>query len=32
MRFSPKGMVTHAIYVTRDENDRPVYHFPEDVD
>ncbi len=27
-----QGMVTHAIYTTRDENDRPVYHFPEDVD
>jgi len=27
-----QGMVTHAIYVTRDENDRPVYHFPEDVE
>jgi len=25
-------MVTHAIYVTRDEKDRPVYHFPEDVE
>jgi leucyl-tRNA synthetase len=25
-------MVTHAIYVTRDEQDRPVYHFPEDVE
>ncbi len=27
-----QGMVTHAIYVSRDENDRPVYHFPEDVE
>lgn len=27
-----QGMVTHAIYVTRDEADRPVYHFPEDVE
>ena len=27
-----QGMVTHAIYVTRDENDRPVYHFPDDVE
>ncbi len=27
-----QGMVTHAIYVTRDEHDRPVYHFPEDVE
>ena len=27
-----QGMVTHAIYTTRDENDRPVYHFPEDVE
>ena len=27
-----QGMVTHAIYVTRDNNDRPVYHFPEDVE
>jgi leucyl-tRNA synthetase len=27
-----QGMVTHAIYVTRDENDRPVYHYPEDVE
>ncbi|MBY6202963.1 leucine--tRNA ligase [Maritalea mobilis] len=27
-----QGMVTHAIYQTRDENGRPVYHFPEDVD
>jgi leucyl-tRNA synthetase len=26
-----QGMVTHEIYQTRDENDRPVYHFPEDV-
>ncbi|WP_101067255.1 leucine--tRNA ligase [Roseovarius salinarum] len=27
-----QGMVTHAIYVSRDENDRPVYHFPDDVE
>ena len=27
-----QGMVTHAIYVTRDDNNRPVYHFPEDVE
>ncbi|SFR36298.1 leucine--tRNA ligase [Litoreibacter janthinus] len=27
-----QGMVTHAIYQTRDENNRPVYHLPEDVD
>jgi leucyl-tRNA synthetase len=26
-----QGMVTHEIYVTRDEQDRPVYHLPEDV-
>ncbi|MFZ5963505.1 leucine--tRNA ligase [Thalassococcus sp. BH17M4-6] len=26
-----QGMVTHAIYQTRDDNGRPVYHFPEDV-
>ncbi|WP_305967663.1 MULTISPECIES: leucine--tRNA ligase [unclassified Mameliella] len=26
-----QGMVTHAIYQTRDENGRPVYHYPEDV-
>ncbi|MGJ8585725.1 MAG: leucine--tRNA ligase [Marinosulfonomonas sp.] len=26
-----QGMVTHAIYQTRDKNDRPVYHFPTDV-
>ena len=26
-----QGMVTHAIYQTRDENDRPVYHLPTDV-
>ena len=26
-----QGMVTHEIYQTRDENDRPVYHLPEDV-
>ena len=27
-----QGMVTHAIYATRDENGRPVYHFPEEVE
>ena len=27
-----QGMVTHAIYQTRDEAGRPVYHFPEDVE
>ncbi len=27
-----QGMVTHAIYQTRDEKGRPVYHLPEDVD
>ncbi len=27
-----QGMVTHEIYVTRDERDRPVYHLPEDVE
>ncbi|AZV79861.1 leucine--tRNA ligase [Parasedimentitalea marina] len=26
-----QGMVTHEIYQTRGENDRPVYHLPEDV-
>ncbi len=26
-----QGMVTHAIYQTRDAQGRPVYHFPEDV-
>ncbi|MCA0918861.1 leucine--tRNA ligase [Pseudooceanicola nanhaiensis] len=26
-----QGMVTHEIYQTKDANDRPVYHFPEDV-
>ncbi len=26
-----QGMVTHEIYMTRDENDRPVYHLPEDI-
>jgi leucyl-tRNA synthetase len=26
-----QGMVTHEIYQTRDENDRPVYHFPEEI-
>ncbi len=27
-----QGMVTHEIYQTRDENDRPVYHLPEEVE
>ncbi|WP_170603224.1 leucine--tRNA ligase [Ruegeria arenilitoris] len=27
-----QGMVTHEIYQTRDEKDRPVYHLPEDVE
>ncbi|MEM9585061.1 MAG: leucine--tRNA ligase [Pseudomonadota bacterium] len=27
-----QGMVTHAIYQTRDEKGRPVYHFPDEVD
>jgi leucyl-tRNA synthetase len=27
-----QGMVTHAIFQTRDDKDRPVYHFPEDVE
>ena len=27
-----QGMVTHAIYQTRDAKGRPVYHYPEDVD
>ena len=27
-----QGMVTHEIYVTRDENNRPVYHLPEDIE
>jgi len=27
-----QGMVTHEIYVTRDEQDRPVYHLPEDIE
>ncbi|MDF1620367.1 leucine--tRNA ligase [Pseudothioclava nitratireducens] len=27
-----QGMVTHAIFQTRDANGRAVYHFPEDVD
>ncbi len=26
-----QGMVTHAIYQTKDSNARPVYHYPEDV-
>ncbi len=27
-----QGMVTHAIFQTKDANDRPVYHYPEDVE
>ncbi|SFC64524.1 leucine--tRNA ligase [Tropicimonas isoalkanivorans] len=27
-----QGMVTHEIYQTRDAQDRPVYHLPEDVE
>jgi len=27
-----QGMVTHAIYQTRDDAGRPVYHYPENVD
>jgi leucyl-tRNA synthetase len=27
-----QGMVTHEIYVTRDERDRPVYHMPGDIE
>jgi len=27
-----QGMVTHEIYQTRDANNRPVYHLPEDVE
>jgi len=27
-----QGMVTHAIYQTRDVQNRPVYHLPEDVE
>lgn len=27
-----QGMVTHEIYVTRDECDRPVYHLPEHIE
>ncbi len=27
-----QGMVTHAIYQTRDDEGRAVYHFPEEVD
>ncbi len=27
-----QGMVTHEIYVTRDERDRPVYHLPEHIE
>jgi leucyl-tRNA synthetase len=26
-----QGMVTHAIYQTKDANGRPVYHYPEEV-
>ncbi len=26
-----QGMVTHAIYMTKDANGRPVYHYPEEV-
>ncbi|MHC0052293.1 leucine--tRNA ligase [Actibacterium sp. D379-3] len=27
-----QGMVTHEIYVTRDDRDRPVYHLPEHIE
>ncbi|WP_397543571.1 leucine--tRNA ligase [Roseovarius salis] len=27
-----QGMVTHAIFASRDENGRPVYHFPDEVE
>ncbi|WP_290684328.1 MULTISPECIES: leucine--tRNA ligase [unclassified Haematobacter] len=27
-----QGMVTHEIYMTRDERDRPVYHLPDEVE
>ncbi len=27
-----QGMVTHEIYVTRDDRDRPVYHLPGDIE
>ncbi|WP_372675096.1 leucine--tRNA ligase, partial [Aquicoccus sp.] len=27
-----QGMVTHAIYQTRDANGRPIYHYPEEVE
>ena len=27
-----QGMVTHEIYQTKDERNRPVYHFPEEVE
>ncbi len=27
-----QGMVTHEIYQTRDDKDRPVYHLPEEVE
>ncbi|MEM1353099.1 MAG: leucine--tRNA ligase, partial [Pseudomonadota bacterium] len=26
-----QGMVTHEIYMTRDDKDRPVYHLPEEI-
>ncbi len=27
-----QGMVNHAIYLTRDKNGRPIYHFPTEVE
>ena len=27
-----QGMVTHEIYVTKDDKDRPVYHLPESIE
>lgn len=27
-----QGMVTHEIYITRDDRDRPVYHLPEQIE
>ncbi len=27
-----QGMVTHAIYMTRDDEGRPVYHYPDEVE
>ncbi|MGR3344933.1 MAG: leucine--tRNA ligase, partial [Paracoccaceae bacterium] len=27
-----QGMVTHEIYVSRDDRDRPIYHLPEDIE